>query len=65
MKKNKRNIYKNAHPYTIYTYLSRFTYLLIIPLLQYLLFAPQSIAEIIGAVGVNLLFVLCLVLAAV
>lgn len=65
MKKSKCNIYKKAHPYTISTYLSRFTYLLILPLLQYLLFAPQSIAEIIGAVGVNILFVLCLVLAAV
>lgn len=62
---SKKSAYAKAHPYTVLTYLSRFTYLLIIPLLQHLLFQPQTLAETIATVGVNILFVLLVVFAAV
>lgn len=62
--RRKKKTYLRAHPYTILTYLSRFTYLLIIPLLQHLLFQPQTLAETIASFGVNILFVLLLIFAA-
>lgn len=65
LKGSKKSAYAKAHPYTVLTYLSRFTYLLIIPLLQHLLFQPQTLAETIATVGVNILFVLLLVFTAV
>lgn len=61
----KKKTYLRAHPYTILTYLSRFTYLLIIPLLQHLLFQPQTLAETIATAGVNILFVLLILFTAV
>lgn len=49
--------YKRVHPFTIYTYLYKFIFLLIIPLVQNLLFKPRGLAEIIATMGFNILFV--------
>lgn len=64
-RRRKKKTYLRAHPYTVLTYLSRFTYLLIIPLLQHLLFQPQNLAETIATAGVNILFVLLILFTAV
>lgn len=64
-RRSKKSAYTKTHPYTALTYLSRFTYLLIIPLLQHLLFQPQTLTETIATVGVNILFVLVLIFTAV
>lgn len=45
------------HPFTFYTYLSRFLYLLIIPLLQHFLLNPQSLWEHIGTTALNIAFI--------
>lgn len=49
----------------MYSYLSRFLWLLIIPLLQNLIFKPQSIGAIIAKHGFNILFIILIILFAV
>lgn len=61
MKTNKkRRKYKHVHIYTFFKYVSRFMYLLIIPLIQHLLLRPQSLIGFIGTMGFNILCVLLL-----
>lgn len=63
--RKKKSFMVKPHPFTFYTYLSRFLYLLIIPLLQRLLIQPESIWEQIGITVMNTLFILFIVWFAV
>lgn len=63
MKNN--NLVVKPHPFTFYTYLSRFLYLLIIPFLQQLLINPQSFWGQIGTTTLNSVFIIVIVWVAV
>ncbi|HHZ06789.1 MAG TPA: PH domain-containing protein [Clostridiales bacterium] len=62
---NKQSINIKPHPYTIYTYLSRFLYFLIIPVLQQLLFSPETLLGKISSTLINILIIIALVVIAV
>lgn len=57
----KKHKYKHVHIYTFFKYVSRFMFLLIIPLIQHILLQPQSLIGFIGAMGFNVLCVILLV----
>ncbi len=57
----KHNSYKRVHIYTFFKFVSRFMYLLIIPLIQHLLLQPESLIGFIGAMGFNVLSVMLLI----
>lgn len=54
--------YSKVHKYTIAEYLYQFAFLFLIPIIQQLLFQPRSIIEIISTMGVNIAFVIILIL---
>lgn len=58
--RKKQHKYKHVHIYTFFKYVSRFMYLLIIPLIQHLLLQPESLIGFIGAMGFNILCVILL-----
>ncbi|MGN1050978.1 MAG: PH domain-containing protein [Acutalibacteraceae bacterium] len=58
--KNNTKKYKGAHPYTIWAYLGDSWFVLLIPLVQNILYAPKSIVAIITNFGINILFVILL-----
>lgn len=52
----KRGFSVRPHPYSFYTYLSKILYLLIIPLIQQLIFRPESLFQKIGTTIINFSF---------
>ncbi len=46
-----------VHPYTIFEYLSRFLFVIIIPLIQQVIFLSYNITEIINTLSINILSV--------
>ncbi len=61
LSKGKRRIYKRTHPYTVFTSLYRFAFLLIIPVIQSLLYNPTNILATITNLGFNILFIIIIV----
>ena len=53
--------HNHVHIYTFFKYISRFMFLLIIPLIQHILLQPQSLIGFIGTMGFNALCVILLV----
>lgn len=53
--------YNKTHPYTILEYLSKFSFLFIIPVLQQLIIRPRSLLEIINTMGINILILFLIV----
>lgn len=56
--KRKYSHYKKAHAYTILSYSPNFVFLMVFPVLQSMLFNPDSILEIIANYGFTLLFLI-------
>lgn len=53
--------YNKAHPYTVFEYLSKFSFLFIIPLLQQLIVPPKRLLETLNTFGLNILLVFIIV----
>lgn len=54
--------YSHTHPYSVFSYLYRFAFLLIFPVIQSLLFNPTTLTATIANLGLNILFVIILVI---
>lgn len=55
-------IYNKVHPYTIIEYLSKFMFLIIIPVVQRLLFKPQVFEERLYTLSIDIFIVIALVI---
>ncbi len=60
-----KKVFSRSHPYLIFTYLYKFAFLFIFPLIQTLIFTPINTVEIVLNLSINLLFVLSIVFVAI
>lgn len=61
----KNNSFVHVHAFTVYEYLSKAVWLLIIPLIRTLLIKPQTIAQVIADYSLNILLTVAVVTGAV
>lgn len=53
--------YYKPHPFTIFEYLYKFSFLFIIPLLQQLLIKPRTLTEIVNTFGLNIIVIFLII----